>query len=176
MKRLLIIILISLGLTLTFYSIGIFFIGLELLLLPFIIILFLIGLIGIIIIPIGLYRLFKKQNLNKWLVLFIGLSIGFYLGLLLQKPIDNWDRNQRDISGQLLTLELEKYKSLNGEYPKSLSELNVSNLNETLPRTYQIERFTYNVSQGDYDLDIPIPIFDRWHWNKENMKFEYSDF
>lgn len=176
MKRLLIIISISLGLTLTFYSIGIFFTGLELLLLPFIIILFLIGLSGIVIIPIGLYRLFKKQNLNKWLVLFIGLSIGFYLGLLLQKPIDNWDRKQRNLSGQLLTLEIEKHKTLNGEYPKSLNELNISFLNETLPRTYKIDRFTYNVRQGDYDLDIPIPIFDRWHWNKENKEFEYSDF
>jgi hypothetical protein len=176
MKRLLIIVLISSGLTLSFYSIGVFFIGFELLLLPFIIILSLIGLIGIIIIPIGLYRLFKKQNLSKWLVLCIGLSIGFYLGLILQNPIDNWDRNQRNISGQLLIKALENYKSLNGEYPKSLNQLNVSYLNETLPRTYQIERFTYSISQGDYDLDIPIPIYDRWHWNKENKEFEYSDF
>jgi len=164
MKRLLIIILISFGLTLTLYSIRMFFNfnGLELLILPFNIILFLCGLSGIIIIPIGAYRLFKKQSLNKWLVIFIGLSIGFYLGVLFQKPIDNWDRNQRNISGQLLTLELEKYKSLNGEYPKSLNELDVSHLNETLPRTYQIYRYNYNVSQGEYDLDIPIHLFDIW--------------
>jgi len=137
---------------------------------------FLIGLSGVITIPLGLYRLVRKQPLNKWVTRFIGLAIGFYLGLLFQKPIDTWDRQQRNISGQILTSEIEKFKDENGQYPNSLKQLNLEDLNKSLPHTYKTDRFTYFVRNGDYDLDIPIPILDRWHWNKDKKEFEYDDF
>jgi hypothetical protein len=176
MKRLLIPIFLGVILTMTFYTIGIFFFGADILLLPLVIVLFLIGLIGLVTLPLGLYRLIRKQTINKWLTRFIGLAIGFYLGLIFQKPIDNWDREQRNISGQILTEELDNFYQNNGHYPDSLTQLNLENLNKSLPYTYQSDRFTYFIKQGEYDLDIPIPIFDRWHWNKEKNEFEYDDF
>jgi hypothetical protein len=107
---------------------------------------------------------------------FIGIAIGFYLGLLCLKPIDNWEVRQRNLSGQILTSEIENYKQLNGVYPDSLSQLDIDKLNKVLPKTYQMDRFTYFVKESNYDLDIPIPIFDRWHWDKDKKVFEYSDF
>ena len=176
MKRILIPIFLGVILTMTFYTIGIFFFGVDLLLLPLGIVLFLIGLTGLVTLPIGLYRLLRKQTINKWLTRFVGLAIGFYLGLIFQRPIDNWDKNQRNISGQILTSEIEKFKENNGEYPSTLNQLSLKDLNVSLPETYQTDRFTYFVREGEYDLDIPIPIFDRWHWNKDKKEFEYDDF
>ncbi|TAD94762.1 MAG: hypothetical protein EAZ97_16385 [Bacteroidetes bacterium] len=170
-------ILLSIILTITCWTIGLFYVGLDLLFLPLMLLLFLIGISGIITIPIGFYRFIKKQIVGKGLSIFIGLSIGFYFGLLLQKPIDNWDTEQRNLSGQILATELENYKNLNGVYPKKLSQLNLSNLNNELPNNYQIQRFTYFVrDNGKYDLDIPIPIFDCWHWNENKKAFIYNDF
>jgi hypothetical protein len=176
MKKIIIPILISVALTMSFYTIGIFLWGTEIFLLPIILVLFLAGLSGLITIPIGLYRFIKKQALSKWLVRFVGLAIGFYLGLIFQRPIDNWDKNQRNISGQILASEIEKFKENNGEYPSTLNQLSLKDLNVSLPETYQTDRFTYFVREGEYDLDIPIPIFDRWHWNKDKNEFEYDDF
>ncbi|MCZ4410659.1 sulfite exporter TauE/SafE family protein [Cryomorphaceae bacterium 1068] len=176
MKRILIPIFLGVILTMTFYTIGIFFIGAALLLLPLGIVLFLIGLTGLVTLPLGLYRLLRKQTINKWLTRFIGLAIGFYVGLIFQRPIDDWDKKQRNISGKILTSEIEKFKEENGDYPTSLSQLNLKDLNESLPQTYQTSRFTYFAKNGEYDVDIPIPILDRWHWNKESEEFEYDDF
>lgn len=160
----------------TYYTIGIFFFGVDIILLPVILILFLIGVLGLITIPVGLYRLIRKQSVNKWLTWIIGLAIGFYLGLILQKPIDNWNREQRNISGQIVTAELEKFKQENGQYPDSLTQLNIDDLNKSLPSTYHTHRFDYFTINGGYNLNIPIPIFDRWHWNKDKKEFEYDDF
>jgi uncharacterized membrane protein YgaE (UPF0421/DUF939 family) len=176
MKRLIIPIFIGVIVTMTFYTIEVFYFGAVLLLLPLIIVMLLIGLSGLVTIPIGFYRLVRKQPLNKWLTRFIGLAIGFYVGLIFQRPIDDWDKKQRNISGKILTSEIEKFKEENGDYPTSLSQLNLTDLNETLPQTYQTSRFTYFAKNGEYDLDIPIPILDRWHWNKQNEEFEYDDF
>jgi hypothetical protein len=175
-KRLLISILIGVILTVTLFSAGIFFIGADIFLLPLIVIMYFVGLAGIVSIPLGLYQLLRKQPVNKWLILFAGLAIGFYLGLIFQKPIDNWDKNQRNISGEILTTEIQKFKEENGHYPSSLNQLNIEDINKSLPKTYQAERFTYFVRNGDYILDIPIPVFDRWHWNKDKNEFEYEDF
>ena len=46
-----------------------------------------------------------------------------------------------------------------------------------LPFTYTLDKFNYNIKNDNtYDLDIPIPIMDRWHWNTEKKAFEYSDY
>lgn len=175
MKQLIFPILLGVVLTICFYSIGIFYSGAELLLLPFIIGLFLIGLAGFYTIPIGLYQILKKQDVNRWLKRSIGLALGFYLGLLLQNPVSNWDHQQRNLSGQIISAELEEFKQENGKYPKDFSLLDVDKLNKLLPNTYQVDKFNYRTSSGtDYDLDIPIPITDRWHWNKETKEFEFN--
>ncbi len=160
----------------SFYTIGIFLWGAEIFLLPIILVLFLAGLSGLITIPIGLYRFIKKQALSKWLVRSIGLATGFYIGLLLQNPIGNWDEEQRNISGNIIATELDEFKLNNKTYPDSLTQLDLEELDKSLPATYKVNRFTYMIRNGEYDLDIPIPIFDRWHWNKDKKEFEYDAF
>lgn len=150
-----------------------FFIGFDLLFLPLLIGLFLIGLSGIITVPIGIFKFIKQAKLSNWLLKSIGLAIGFYLGLAFQQPINNWNENQRNLSGRIIATELENYKNSYGNYPEDLKQLN---LNNDLPIIYKVEKFTYNLSNDGYDLDIPVHIFDRYHWNKTKKEFEYSDF
>lgn len=46
-----------------------------------------------------------------------------------------------------------------------------------LPFAYTWDKFDYRLtSDNDYDLDIPVHIMDRWHWDKEKQAFVYSDF
>lgn len=109
-------------------------------------------------------------------MLVAGLALGFYAGLLIQKPIDDWDTKQRTASGLVIAVKLEKFKHEFGIYPDSLEQLDSNALNRLLPETYPLERFTYVAWKDKYDLDIAIPMFDRWHWDKEKGIFEYVDF
>lgn len=173
LKRLVPLVLIGVLLTLTSYTIGMFFAGAEIFFLPVILILFLIGGSGLFTIPVGFYRFLRKLTINKWLSRFIGLAIGFYIGLLIQRPIDDWNQKQINISGQIVTAELEKFKQENGHYPDSLSQLNLNDLNKSLTYTYKIDRFNYILTERDYDLVIPVATLDRWKWNKDKKEFEY---
>lgn len=140
------------------------------------ILLFIAGLSGLITIPIGLIRVIRKRFIPNKLILLIGFGIGFYIGLILQQPIHSWDSRQRNLSGKIVTTELENYKNKYGHYPDSLTQLDLTQLNETLPKTYKIDRFIYYFKDGKYDLNIPILIMDRWHWNKDKYEFVYDDF
>jgi hypothetical protein len=139
-------------------------------------VLVLIGVSGLITIPLGIYKYFRKKPLSKTLVIFIALSIGYFFGYFLEKPIYKWDEQQRNISGQILTAEIENYKSDNGFYPSTLNQLNIDKLNSDLPKTYQLDKFSYHITDDGYDLDIPIAIFDRWHWDRIKQQFFYDDF
>ncbi|MBN2756402.1 MAG: hypothetical protein JXR51_04425, partial [Bacteroidales bacterium] len=124
-KILLISIVLNIVLTITFFSLGIFFPGVEILILPLLIIQFLIGISVIITIPSSIYIFYKTKSIKKHLIIFIGLSIGFFIGFLIQKPIDNWDKNQRNLSGKILSSEIEKYLEKNKNYPENLHKLNI---------------------------------------------------
>jgi len=176
MKRLTIAILVSVFLTILCWTIGYFGYFIALILMPLMFFLFIVGLSGLITIPIGLICVIKKRSISKRLIFFIGLAIGFYIGLLLQQPIDSWDTKQRNLSGEILTSELECFKKQYGKYPDSLDQLEIYKLNDKLPSTYKISRFTYRLNNNKYDLDIPIPIMNSWHWSRYKNEFEYDDF
>ena len=91
-KYILIPAVVSFLLTVGCYSISIFFFGADLLISPILLLLFLIGASGIVTIPLGIFLLVKKRTSFKWLNILIGISLGFYLGLFAQQPIDNWDK------------------------------------------------------------------------------------
>ena len=175
-KRIILAILLITGVTVICWTAGIFYFGLDFFLTPLMVIWFIIGLSGLLTIPLGIYCLIKRQIIGKWLILSICLSIGFYFGQLLQMPIDNWDIKQRNISGEILTAKIENFKKLTGNYPDSLTQLGIDKLNNLLPKTYQIDKFTYFIREQEYDLEILIPVFDRWNWDKEKREFVYQDF
>lgn len=175
MKKLLLPLFIGVLVTLVFYSSSIFLPGIEMFLLPFMMILYLLGISTLILVPVVLYKLIKRQRVNKWIVRLFGLLIGLFIGSFLQQPIDNWFRNQRNVSGQIVAAELEKYKESHGQYPDSLAQLDLDKINDLLLNTYQSGRFRYRSRNNQYDLEISIPFFDWWQWNKEEGKFEYED-
>jgi hypothetical protein len=168
-------IIISLSLTILVWASPVFAPGLELLFVPGALLLFCIGIAGLVAIPFSAYRFLQKKTSNDWLTWINGLAIGFYLGYVLLIPIDNWDEQQRNLSGQILAEKLHEYKISNGQFPNRLSQLNVDLINESLPSEYKIDRFNYFVRDTTFDLDIPIPILDRWHWNHTKKVFEYHD-
>ena len=158
------------------WTIGIFVWGVDLLLLPIIFGVWLLMLFGPVILGAYLIRKNKYGGLKtKKLGELKSLLFGTYLGFILINPIDNWDEKQRQKSGLIISENLETYKKENGKYPLELSEIK-DNLTG-LPTTYTWDKFNYNLKDSnDYDLDIPIPIMDRWHWEKEDKVFVYSDF
>lgn len=171
-------ILLGTGLLLTIFSwtIGIFVWGIDLLLLPIMAGLFLLSLSGPIILIFYLKRKNKEgghgiKNLGR----LKNLVFGTYLGFLLLNPITDWDKRQRQKSGLMISETLENFKKGKGEYPSDLAEVK-SDLTD-LPFTYTLDKFNYNIKDDNtYDLDIPIPIMDRWHWEIEKKVFEYSDY
>ncbi len=176
MNKLLVYILIGVLLFLTLITLEIFFPGIDFILWPLLGISALVLISGFITIPIGLYRLLKKQILSNRLIISIGLSLGIVLGSLIQKPINKWDNKQRNISGVILTSEIEKYRHENGYYPENLSKLDLKEINQRLANNYKANRFHYFLHKEEYYLDVPILIFDSWRWNKEKNEFEYNDF
>lgn len=156
------------------WTIGIFFWGIDLLLLPLMFGLFILMLSGPIIIVIYLIRKNQAEQKIKYLGFLKSCAFGTYLGFVLLKPVDTWDERQRQRSGLIISATLENYKRIKGSYPTDLTvikgELSV------LPSTYTWDKFSYHVTDHSYDLDIPIPIMDRWHWDKEKKTFVYSDF
>ena len=171
------ILLLATGLLLTIFcwSIGIFVWGLELLLFPIMLALFLLSLAGPIILIFYLIAKNKERGIKvKKLGQLKNLIFGNYIGFLLLNPITDWDEQQRQKSGLMISAALENFKKENGRYPKILSE--VKNDLTTLPFTYTLDKFNYHVMDSTYDLDIPIPIMDRWHWDIEKRTFEYNDF
>jgi len=158
------------------WTIGIFIWGIDIILLPIIFGLFILSLSGPIIIFIYLRRKNKDDGLKtKNLGRLKSLVFGTYLGFLILIPINNWDKTQRQKSGLIISETLDKYKTEYGKYPTDLSEIKQELT--SLPSTYTWDKFNYNLtSENDYDLDIPIPIMDRWHWDKEQKVFIYSDF
>tara|TARA_R110002012_G_scaffold320819_1_gene545759 strand:- start:20625 stop:21170 length:546 start_codon:yes stop_codon:yes gene_type:complete len=157
-----------------FYVVPLFYIGLEFLLLPFMLIVLTAGIVGVVTIPLTAYKVYKSQRISNWLNWLNGLAIGAYFGYLITIPILDWDEEQRNLSGILVSEHLEEYRNKNGTYPTELSDLQVAQLNKKLPNTYQLDRFSYFVKENEYALDIPIPITDRWHWNREEQKWEYE--
>ena len=114
-------ILIGILLTIQFYSLSIFVSGIEFLLLPIFSFVFLAGVLGIVTIPIGVYRFYKRIKIKRYLYWLVGLALGFYLELLIQKPIDSWDNTQRNLTGKYLAKQIKNYYLLNGYYPDSLN-------------------------------------------------------
>lgn len=100
--------------------------------------------------------------------------LGLFIGYLIQRPIWNWDEQNRNMAGDMISQSLEDFKSEHGNYPQTLSEL-VIDL-ELLPSTYPLNKFEYTSKDETYQLYIPIPIIDRWYWNRTQRKFEYQDF
>lgn len=176
LKRLIIYTLLSTLITVLSWTLGIFFSGIDFILLPLMIVLVLIGVSGIITIPLGLYKYLRKKHLSKALVVCMALSMGYFLGGILEKPVHKWDEQQRNTGGLVLTTEIENFKTGHGFYPTDLNQLNVDKLSSGLPKTYQLNKFSYHKNSDSYDLYIIIPIFDRWHWNKEKQQFIYDDF
>lgn len=176
MKSYLLTFLLSIAFTISFYAVAIFFPRLEFYLIPIAFGMFLIGLLGFVVMPIGLFKLIKHKAINPGLKLIISLALGYYVGLMLHFPLSNWDENNRNLSGQILSSELEKFKLSNGSYPDSLEQLSLKELEQKMPSTYKPDRFGYYIQKDDYMLYIPIPIFDRWLWDKEENKFVYNDF
>ena len=101
------------------------------------------------------------------------IAYGVCLGLILLNPITQWDNGQRQKSGLMVSRALEQYKSNNGSYPPSLSEIK-DQLTE-LPSTYSWDKYNYHLTDTSYDLDIPAAIMDIWHWDSEKSEFVYTD-
>lgn len=176
MNRYIKVFVLCIVLTLAVYSIPIFFPGFELLLLPVYVIMFGIWVFGIIALPFVLYRIYKRRSVPLRLKSVISASTGFVVGLILNTPISNWDEEQRNLSGRILYNEINIYMQEKGYYPESLSSLNQLKLDQSLPSNYKTDRFIYHLTDDGFDLNIQIPIMDRWHWNEEAQEFEYDDF
>ena len=138
--------------------------------------LMLIGVAGLGTLSFGIFNLVKKKPSNKWLTRINGIALGYYLGYLLLIPINYWDERQRNLSGQIVVEKLEEFKALRGKYPDKLTDLDLKQIDTLLPLAYKSDRFNYSVRDNKFDLDIPIPIMDRWHWNNDKKIFDYSDF
>ena len=166
------------GLLLTMFcwTIGIFVWGIDLLLLPLMVGLFLLSLSGPIFLILYLIRKNKDAGLGtRNLGRVKNLIFGTYLGFLLLNPITNWDQQQRQKSGLMISETYENFKKVRARYPSDLTEVKSDLID--LPFTYTLDKFNYNVKDDNtYDLDIPIPIMDRWHWDSEKKVFEYSDY
>ncbi|WP_420387400.1 hypothetical protein [Roseivirga sp.] len=173
-KQVLISALVGLFLTIACYSISIFIWGIDLFLLPILFLLYLFGILGVIIAPLVVYQYIKNKPTTKWQSILIGLMLGLFIGYLIQRPIWNWDEQNRNMAGDMISQSLEDFKSEHGNYPQTLSEL-VIDL-ELLPSTYPLNKFEYTSKDETYQLYIPIPIIDRWYWNRTQKKFEYQDF
>ena len=156
-----------------FYLLPLYYVGLEFLMLPIMLIILIAGIIGIITLPLTGYKLYKRKQYRNWLNWTNGLALGAYLGYLLTMPILDWNEEQRDYSGKIISEQLEKFRMAKGRYPDELSDLQMVELNEKLPKTYQLDRFNYILTNDEYDLYIPIPITDRWQWNKTERKWDY---
>ena len=154
-----------------------FYPGTEFLLMRIMLLLLLAGIGGLVTIPLAIIKQWghKSIRLKSWLLLFVGTALGFYIGCLVQRPIDNWDENQRNISGRLISTNLNDYYIKNGRFPETLSQLDAATLNNSLPTNYKVDRYTYSVDSNKYHLDIPIPLTSRWHWNKDIQTFEYQN-
>ncbi len=171
-------ILIGIGLLVTVFcwTIGIFVWGIDLLLLPIMLGILLLSLSGPVILIFYLIRKNKDGGLKiKNLGRLKNLTLGTYLGLLLINPIADWDEQQRQKSGLFISEALENFKNREGKYPSDVTEVK-NNLTE-LPFTYTLEKFSYHIKDDKtYDLDITVPVMDRWHWDREKRVFVYSDF
>ncbi len=153
-----------------FYTLTIFYEGADLLLLPLVVILGLVGLFGIITIPFFIFLIVKKRPGGRVLIWVTGLALGTYLGFIAVTPLINWDRDHRDLSGKLISIEIENYKAIHEQYPENLNELNTELLNDVLPSTYQLKRFSYRRTDDYYDLDIPgLTLL---HWNTKTGNWE----
>jgi hypothetical protein len=170
MKKIILPTLTATAIVTGFYAGAIFYEGSDLLLMPLVLILGLTAILGIVTIPILAFRTYKNQPKGKALIWVSGLALGIYLGLLVTQPLNNWDFEQRNLSGQLIIAELEKYRANNQEYPEYLTELNTELLNQQLPSNYQLKRFNYSRTNGNYHLDIPgLTLL---HWNNETSSWE----
>lgn len=170
------LLLTSLMLTIFCWSIGIFVWGLELLLFPIMFSIAILMLCG----PLILIDYWIRKNREGGLQTkrpgrLKSLVFGAYIGFIMLRPITTWDDEQRQKGGLIVSNNLETYKAKHGRYPPDL--LKIRNNLQDLPSTYPIEKFSYHLkSDSVYDLDIPIPIMDRWHWDKEKEVFELDDF
>jgi len=129
--------LLLVGLILTFFcwTIGIFYWGIDLLLLPIMLGIILLMLFGPIILIVYLKRKNKDGGLKtKNLGRLKSFAFGTYIGFILINPIHNWDEKQRQKSGLIISENLEIYKNDNGQYPSDLSAIK-DNLSQ-LPSTY----------------------------------------
>lgn len=160
-------------LTVFCWTIGIFYWGIDLLLMPVMMGLMILSLAGPFIIIKYLVRKNRSGQGIKTFGRLKSLAFGTYLGLFLLSPITNWDKDQRQKSGLIIAQTLEHYKSRHGSYPTTLSE--IKNELTPLPPTYSLDKFDYHITDTSYDLDIPAAIMDRWHWDKEKNDFIYSD-
>jgi hypothetical protein len=161
-------------LTIFCWTIGIFFWGIDLLLFPLTLGLFILMLSGPIIIVTYLIKKNQVGQKIKNLGLLKSLVFGAYLGFALLKPIFNWDELQRQKSGLIISKALENFKNAKGNYPTELAEIK-DDLSD-LPIAYKWDKFNYHATDDSYDLDIPVPIMDRWHWERDKKVFVYDDF
>ncbi|MEM6522675.1 MAG: hypothetical protein AAF693_02740, partial [Bacteroidota bacterium] len=61
--------------------------------------------------------LLKRVLIKLWVASFLGITTGLFCGYILSDPLLKWDENQRLISGNLISNQLEDFKLLNGAYP-----------------------------------------------------------
>jgi hypothetical protein len=172
MKRIIIAFFAGIIIPMSYYTIAILYPGKELFLLPFITVVFIVGLFGVVLIPIALFIILRKNPVKKWILVSIGVFFGMLLGMIWQQRINDWDSVQRNLSGQILSQELEDFRLDKGHYPDSLPQLDLNRINAKLPSHYQMERFIYSKNEIQYELGIPIPFFEKYKWNTELNKFE----
>lgn len=166
--------IISTLVTVFCWTIGMFYWGVDLLLLPVMMGIFFIAVSGPVVVIIYLIRRNRNRQGLKNLGRLKSLAFGAYLGLIVLNPVDNWDKEQRQNGGLIVSESLERYRGQKGSYPKDLAEIKTELSN--LPSTYPWDKFQYRVKEDNtYDLDIPIPIMDRWHWDKDKKVFLYND-
>jgi hypothetical protein len=137
------------GLVITIFcwTIGIFVWGIDLLLLPVMFGLLLLSLGGPIILIFYLIGKNKGEGHRiKNLSRLKNLIFGTYLGFLLLNPITDWDEQQRQKSGLMISERLENFKKEKGKYPSDLTEL--KNDLTDLPFTYTLDKCNNQSCRG----------------------------
>jgi hypothetical protein len=156
---------------LLYYILALIIPGIEFFLLPVIILLVGAAIVGLIIVPLTYYMVYNDLEPQKWLIWLSSLAIGAYLGFIITTPISYWEKEQRISSGIIISEFLEQHRSLTGNYPKSLSELNKINIDNKLPILYDLDEFRYKYLNGEYYLTIPST-FGYMQWDKKNTKWK----
>ena len=166
--------ILSTILVVSFLSLDVFIPGIELLLIPIMLVTVLLGFCGLVVLI--LYKISKGQTLKNIILTSFAILLGCVFAFFLSSAISHWDELQRNLSGKIITNELEIFQSKNGEYPLSFKQLDNGKLNSKLPKLYQLDRFKYYCEDRTYLLEILNPSLDKWQWDKNKKQFIFRDF